>query len=231
MSAIATRSSSPTLCPSVSLTDLKWSRSKSSKRAARAVPLDELELPVELLLEPAPVGESGERIVIGHPAQLLLVPAALGDVLHLHEHVRLSPRASFTSEAATCAQRCSPSERSSRFSVVDRLDVVGRSRRSISARISSPSSGVEEAEQAERSTPPRCRSRGGRRARRWRARPSPSTEASTIPIGASSNERRKSSSVSRSRSSTRFDSVMSTTTPSVPAAPAVVGRRAAPRTP
>ena len=54
-------SSSPALWPSVSLTCLKLSRSSSEERAGRAVASAAVEVPVELALEAATVGEAGER--------------------------------------------------------------------------------------------------------------------------------------------------------------------------
>jgi len=64
------------------------------RRAARPVALDVGDVALELALERAPVEQSGERVVVGQVAQLRLVAAALGHVLHLAEEVqRLAVRA------------------------------------------------------------------------------------------------------------------------------------------
>ena len=56
--------------------------------AAGAVALDVVHVALELALEGPPVEQAGQRIVVRHEAQLLLVAAALGDVLHLAEEVQ-----------------------------------------------------------------------------------------------------------------------------------------------
>ena len=68
------------------------------RRALRPVALDVGDVALELALERAAVEQAGERVVVGHVAQLGLVAAALGDVLHLREEVqRPLPSASRTS--------------------------------------------------------------------------------------------------------------------------------------
>ena len=57
------------------------------RRALRAVALDVGDVALELALERAAVEQAGQRVVVGHVAQLGLVAAALGDVLHLREEV------------------------------------------------------------------------------------------------------------------------------------------------
>ena len=81
-----TISSSPAAWPSLSLIALKWSRSstssapsaRSARRVRRAGPARARTAAVE---------QPGERVVVGHVAQLGLEAAALGDVLDLGEHV------------------------------------------------------------------------------------------------------------------------------------------------
>ena len=58
------------------------------RRALRPVALDVGDVALELALERAAVEQPGERVVVGHVAQLGLVAAALGDVLHLREEVQ-----------------------------------------------------------------------------------------------------------------------------------------------
>ena len=45
-----------------------------------------LELTIELLIEPAPIEQAGQQIMIDDVLQLALKPATLGDVLHLVDH-------------------------------------------------------------------------------------------------------------------------------------------------
>jgi hypothetical protein len=70
---MAVISSSPTPWPRVSLTSLKWSRSRQQERAARAVGLAVREVPRRLGLEPVPVRESRERVVLGQVDETLAV--------------------------------------------------------------------------------------------------------------------------------------------------------------
>ena len=60
--------------------------------AARAVAGDVVDVALELALERAPVQQAGQRVVVGHVAQLGLVAAALGDVLGLGEEVQRAVR-------------------------------------------------------------------------------------------------------------------------------------------
>ena len=87
-SATLPMSWSPALWPSVSLTFLNRSTSISTRRAARAVAGDVVDVALELALERAAVEQPGERVVVGHVAQLGLVAAALRDVLGLGEEVQ-----------------------------------------------------------------------------------------------------------------------------------------------
>ena len=56
--------------------------------AARAVAGDVVDVALELALERAAVEQAGQRVVVGHVAQLGLVAAALGDVLGLGQEVQ-----------------------------------------------------------------------------------------------------------------------------------------------
>ena len=53
------------------------------RRALGPVAVDEGDVAFELAFERAPVEQPGERVVVGHVAQLGLVAAAVRDVLHL----------------------------------------------------------------------------------------------------------------------------------------------------
>ena len=72
---------SPAPCPKLSLTSLKSSRSTYSTATPVPVRSAAGQRQLQVLLEQDPVGQAGQRVVVGEPRQLLLGLAPVGDVL------------------------------------------------------------------------------------------------------------------------------------------------------
>ena len=73
-------SSSPMACPQASLTTLKLSRSRKSSRTPSILVLGNADGVIEPFVEQEPVGQAGERVVVGEVIELVLYGAQAGDI-------------------------------------------------------------------------------------------------------------------------------------------------------
>ena len=87
----ATISSSPAACPRVSLTCLKWSRSSISTAPEAPYRRQQLEVGRQLVVEATPVGQPGQRVVVGEVGELPLVAPSLGQVADVGQHLAVVP--------------------------------------------------------------------------------------------------------------------------------------------